>query len=709
MSTITTDEKTRIDTLFVELTSFFNSLFKGSVSITLINNTHSLIYSCFEDISYTADYGLEKLEVVLETFLNAEFAVLEKTKQELIPTLLQKQFDEWKNVRKYLLFVFSCLDYCPHQRVNATVKSVLKHTFRETFFEKLVVNVKIFDVLVSLISTARFSAQLKTNDLHAILSILQFHFDEQLAFHLQSFQRKNEEQALTDYRAFLATLDKLNVSELLNQLIKFVDNERSMINQALLPNMQLPMTNLLHMEIIDQISPKVVSSYRELLEGNKEKEILVISKLFDGPKEATPFVEITREFFKRLFDDKEKESEKTTGSVEGAMNYLIAMKEKAEHMKRTYFYGNVYLVECVSNTMKNCLSRSSFKEKGEEKTVEAIMGSYSQKVLTTASEEMALSKMGEVIDLAMYLPSKENFIAIYQKLLIKRIVEGTSKSMGVETKVVDEISKNFGNALSQRLKKILSDTTLSLEMTQQFKEKEHPSVKMGVTVFSKFLVTNSESYEDVILSDEIKRVWEKFVSWYCARHQERRLEMDKLNSSVVLSYEVSGKKKKVTVSYIQYLMIHLMSLKEGKGSEYTVVELQKAISDKLECFMPHLRTLVKSGLVAINSDQRVCLTGNESIDDFLLDKIERKNKKKEHKEEKTEEEEEKVFTSVICFLTKLMKQKKDMKYDDLTKESVTTFGNGFEVKTMKKGIEYLIEKEYILRDDQDANLFHYIA
>ncbi|EKE37290.1 hypothetical protein ENUP19_0311G0030 [Entamoeba nuttalli] len=710
-------EKKEVDKLFSSLNPFFDIIFKGKgISLGELNKYYCSVYSCFEDVSYAGDYGLEKLEEVLNEYLVNKTKILSQTEKRKIPKQLQNIFEQWKNIRKNILFVFGTLDFCPHQKVNGTVKSVLKHSFKHVFFKYLIKQIDLFNILINIISESRFNKGLTIEEYESILSILQFHFDEQLSFYLQSFQKQFEEQTMTDYNKFINKIKTLPIHECLILLERFIENENDLIKTALLPNMQQPIKEMLNKEVLLKLTTKALTVFPELLIKKEKEDIQIISLLWNKTKENNEFLNPIDEYFRLKFHKELEEESKKEGfnkNIKQIVYFLFKFKNLTEELKKEYFKGNIIFGECVTNSFKSCLVKNKITNEGDEKQTEVLLATFIHNIMTNIkSEEDTMKELTNVLDIVSYLTDKESFIILHQKFLLKRIIQNTIKSILLESSVVDDISKNFSCSASFKLKQIIKDYTLSLEMTKEFCNKNQIPLKLNIIVFSKFLFNANDIYCSIQMDSYLQNIWNLFVTSYKSIHTDRKLELNQLCCSVILSYYNGIKESKLEISYIQYCIL----MKLHDNGKLTINELQKSIAPSLDSFKFHLNSLINYNILSSSNgfegNSLIWFTNNSITDGFLLNKIDKKLVNNQNKNKgKTKESESKKFTAVICYQVKLMKQRKDLSYNDLIKCTLSQLSSSFniDIKLAKQGVEYLIEKEYILRDEQDNGLFHYIA
>ncbi|KAL7721129.1 Cullin family profile domain-containing protein [Entamoeba marina] len=637
-------EKHHIDKLFDNLSSFFDSIFnEEKLRLSEINGYYCLVYSCFDDVSYAADYGLDKLEEVL-------------------------------------------VEYLKKNTVNATVKSVLKHTFKDTFFLYLVDTINIFDVLIDLLSANRAEHFLST------------------------------ERSFNDYLTFQQSLLPKSVGDALQCLDNFITNEQEMINTAFLPNMVQTVSDMLRDNVLLKMSPIIVDQFTNLLESKSKTEIQTISRLWSSSNDLNLFLKPLNDYFTKCFtttlDNYFNNIRSFENNTSEIVKFFFQMKDITQELRMEYFKGDTVLCECISNAFKSCLGKNRLSVLGSSKETDVILANYSHNLLISfTNEDDVLKTLFSILDVVYYLPIKDTFISIYQQLLVKRIIQMKLRSTSIEEIIVTEINKQISCPTASKLKKALNDYLISQEITNSFNSTHSTPFKFNIIVFSKFLVTPNDMYCDMPICPTLQTIWDSFVILYKNKHSERKLQLNGLSTSVTLLYDNGIKKSTLVVTYIQYLILKQLEI----SNDQTIKTLQETIAPKLTTFKNHLQSLINIGLLDINDEtsinSNISLSRNIVEDKQLLEDVnELINTNNIRKKQKDTSNDERQFTAVIGFQVRLMKQKQQLDYKTLISETTSNVSKGFEadVRLAKKGIEYLIEKEYIKRDEEDNNIFQYI-
>ena len=221
--------------------------------------------------------------------------------------------------------------------------------------------------------------------------------------------------------------------------------------------------------------------------------------------------------------------------------------------------------------------------------------------------------------------------------------------------------------------------------------------------------------KDVVLPQKIQEMQESFTKFYCGKHQNRKLTWENSLGHCVVEGQWPKGVKDLQISALQGLVI----LSFNEKQLWTCQELHEATKIEMKELKRVLQSLACSKIRVLAKSPK----GKEvtETDRFIVnEKFENKHRRvkinqiqlKETAEENTQTQ-EKVFQdrifAVDAACVRIMKARKKIKHTMLLTELFEQLKFPVKASDLKKRIESLINREYILRDPNDSQLYEYMA
>lgn len=350
------------------------------------------------------------------------------------------------------------------------------------------------------------------------------------------------------------------------------------------------------------------------------------------------------------------------------------------------------------------------------------------------TEEEIEDSLEHAIVLFRYLSEKDLFEKYYKQHLAKRLLNGKSSSDDLERSLLSKLKVECGYQFTSKLENMFNDIRTSREMMAEFKnwqdgmgrdryQCEAPSSSVDLSV--QVLTTGAwpaNNQGTCKIPRELISCCEQFKEFYNTAHSGRKLAWQTNMGTAEIRATFGTKKHEISCSTHQ--MIVLMLLNDSESLTYGEIAEHSGIPDaELKRVMLSM-TLVKGKNVLRKSpDYSVSkeiamedsFTVNESFSSKLYKvKIGTSAASRESDTgviETREKVEEDRRPQIEAAIVRLMKSRKVLDHNEVIASVTQQLSNRFNPSpaAVKRRIESLIEREYLERDQNDRNLYRYIA
>ena len=342
--------------------------------------------------------------------------------------------------------------------------------------------------------------------------------------------------------------------------------------------------------------------------------------------------------------------------------------------------------------------------------------------LRTGYKELTEEKLDQIFDRVMvlfrFINGKDVFEAFYKTHLARRLLLQKSASIDAEQSILSKLKQECGNQFTGKLEGMFKDVRLSLDLTKSFQE--GPGTKLGSEVDMNVNVLTASHWptyvpKAVVLPPNIQQMQESFTKFYCGKHPKRNLTWENALGHCVVQGQWTKGVKDLQISALQGLVI----LSFNEKQVWTCQELHEATKIEMRELRRVLQSLACSKIRVLAKSPK----GKEvaETDRFMVnEKFENKHRRvkinqiqlRETAEENTQTQ-EKVFQdrifAVDAACVRIMKARKKIKHTMLLTELFEQLKFPVKASDLKKRIESLINREYILRDQTDSQLYEYMA
>jgi len=325
--------------------------------------------------------------------------------------------------------------------------------------------------------------------------------------------------------------------------------------------------------------------------------------------------------------------------------------------------------------------------------------------------------MDHVVMLYGYIRDKDIFERDYQQYLASRLLQDLSESEQSERSMIGKLKTESGYHWTSKLEDMFKDIQRSKELMVDFRKKfSEFETELNVSVCTTGAWPTS-SIQPVKKPPDIVEVSDRFTQFYLNRFSGRRLnfQMDKGKADV--SVQFSSKCKKIlVVSTYQMLVLLLFNNK----NTWTFKEMLEATSIPREDLQvaalsmahPKVKVMRKAPNTKDIQDSHKFQLNPKYSNPRAKIPIPTLNIKS-NKPEIDDKNMEAIYRlrrhQMDAAIVRIMKARKTLKHPDLVTEVVKQLRGRFTPKPVdiKKRIANLIELEYLERDENDRQLYHY--
>uniref|UniRef100_A0A5F9CPW9 Cullin 4A n=1 Tax=Oryctolagus cuniculus TaxID=9986 RepID=A0A5F9CPW9_RABIT len=621
----------------------------------------------------------KQLRQVCEDHVQAQ--ILQFREDSLDSVLFLKKIDTcWQDHCRQMIMIRSIFLFLDRTYVlqNSMLPSLWDmglELFRNHIISDRMVQSKTIDGILLLIERERSGEAVDRSLLRSLLSML-----SDLQVYKDSFELRFLEETNCLYAAEGQRLmQEREVPEYLNHVSKRLEEEGDRVITYLDHSTQKPLIACVEKQLLgEHLTAILQKGLDHLLDENRVPDLTQMYQLFSRVKGGQQaLLQHWSEYIKTFGTTIVINPEKDKDMVQD----LLDFKDRVDHVIEVCFQKN----ERFINLMKE--SFETFINKRPNKPAELI--------------------------------GKDVFEAFYKKDLAKRLLVGKSASVDAEKSMLSKLKHECGAAFTSKLEGMFKDMELSKDIMVHFKQHMQNQSDPGPIDLTVNILTMGywPTYTpmEVHLTPEMVKLQEVFKTFYLGKHSGRKLQWQTTLGHAVLKAEFKEGKKEFQVSLFQTLV--LLMFNEGDGFSFEEIKMATGIEES------ELRRTLQS-LACGNA--RVLLKspkGKEVEDgDKFLFNADFKHKLfriKINQIQMKETVEEQVSTTERVFqdrqyqidaaIVRIMKMRKTLGHNLLVSELYNQLKFPVKPGDLKKRIESLIDRDYMERDKDNPNQYHYVA
>uniref|UniRef100_A0A8C5TK05 Cullin-4A n=2 Tax=Malurus cyaneus samueli TaxID=2593467 RepID=A0A8C5TK05_9PASS len=684
-------------------------------SISIKYNLEEL-YQAVENLcSYKVSATLYKqLRQVCEEHVKAQ--ILQFREYPFLILLFLKKINKcWQDHCRQMIMIRSIFLFLDRTYVlqNSMLPSIWDmglELFRNHIISDKQVQTKTIDGILLLIERERNGEAVDRSLLRSLLSML-----SDLQVYKESFEQRFLEETNCLYAAEGQRLmQEREVPEYLHHVNKRLEEEGDRVITYLDHSTQKPLIACVEKQLLgEHLSAILQKGLDNLLDENRISDLTQTYQLFSRVKGGQQILlqhwsEYIKNFGTTIVVNPEKDKD--------MVQELLDFKDKVDHIIEVCFQKN----EKFINLMKE--SFETFINKRPNKPAELI-AKYVDSKLRAGNKEATDEELERILDKIMiifrFIHGKDVFEAFYKKDLAKRLLVGKSASVDAEKSMLSKLKHECGAAFTSKLEGMFKDMELSKDVMVQFKQymqnqSDPGNIDLTVNILTMGYWPTYTPME-VHLNSEMIKLQEVFKTFYLGKHSGRKLQWQTTLGHAVLKAEFKEGKKEFQVSLFQTLVLLMFN----EGDEFSFEEIKMATGVEDSELRRTLQSLAcgKARVLIKNPKGKDVEDGDKFI--FNGDFKHKLFRIKINQIQMKETVEEQVSTTERVFqdrqyqidaaIVRIMKMRKTLGHNLLVSELYNQLKFPVKPGDLKKRIESLIDRDYMERDKDNPNQYHYVA
>lgn len=356
-------------------------------------------------------------------------------------------------------------------------------------------------------------------------------------------------------------------------------------------------------------------------------------------------------------------------------------------------------------------------------SVPELMAAFSDAILrkggaSKLSEDDMDSVLDKLVKFMDYISDRDMFSEFYRKKLARRLLYSTSCGEDAEKAMLSRLKQQCGQQFTSKMEGMVLDLHLAREKEKEFEkwlERQNSVVPfdMNVTVLT---TGHWPTYQplEMTLPDAMMQSLEQFSRFHDEYNQSRKLTWHLSLGNVILK-ATFGKTYDLVMSPAQ--AITLMCFDQIQGPQATFEEIQKLTQLPDDDLVKILHSLCLNKyklLTKSSSEKKILKTDSFAINDKFADRARRIRIQAppvdDRKKVREDVDKDRKF-AVEAAIVRILKSRKTIVHADLMNEVISQLQKMFtpDIKVIKKSIESLIERDYLERDEQNPQIYKYVA
>jgi len=653
-----------------------------------------------------------------------------------------EQWAVFKVLNRWMQFFFRYLDnfFVKHQNLASTKDQGL-HVFREVVFNTVEAKVTraVLDVIDSDRNGEILDASFDLACFRQIAEVYRAMEPIECKVYVEKFEVPFIENAQVFYsRQAQQWLASDSTPEYLLKTEQAIEAEctrvKTYFQETTEPKVRKKCAETLLKEQQKRLLDNANSGFVEMLKQNKTDDLARVYRLFSQVDDAFPPIAVMlREHIIKdgrvILDQREadvaaaeaKDSKESTNDP-AFINALLDLHARYQTMVEKQFNNDSVFQKELKYAFEDTVNTDIGKKSNAE-----LLSAHADSVLKPGGGDEKLSEsqiedvLEKVVQLFSFLSDKDVFSEVYRNHLAKRLLNQRSASPFAEKSMIQKLKLKCGAHFTSKMEGMLNDFELVKDVQRKFQEAvtENPSMKLPIEFSCDVLTTGHwPTYKIVtpVLPPALTKCMETFETFYATQTNHRRLTwVHSLGNAIVKgSFKVSYDFQVTTLQAVAMLVFNRVA--DGKESltfkqvnellGNLEVDVAKKILHSLSC-QKNVRVLVKepdTKKIEETDSFKVAVDFQSKIRKV---RIPMPSLEDSHNPQRVEEDRGLAIEAAIV---RIMKARKRLQHNLLVTEVVNqlrTFKPA--PKLIKKKVEHLIEREYLKRDENEANFYQYLA
>ncbi|KAH9983287.1 Cullin-4B [Russula compacta] len=340
----------------------------------------------------------------------------------------------------------------------------------------------------------------------------------------------------------------------------------------------------------------------------------------------------------------------------------------------------------------------------------------------SAGDEAFAGQLNAALALYRFTADKDVFRAFYHRALAKRLLLGRSASDDAEKAMLKKLKEEYDPEFGMG-DHMFRDLALSRDNMAEYHERlglgyAPEQQKLTAMVLQQsFWPFSSRAAQDAIIPVPMQRELDSYAAFYSEKHQGHKIEWNHGLGTVSLRACFAAGQKELSVSLYQAVILLLFN--DMAEIPFADVKLHTGIEDgvlrsTLQSLACGKKRVLKKRPAGKDINDEDVFIFNDAFEDpharVHINSIQVKETPEESQRTQSAVEGDRKHY-LDAAIVRVMKARKQLTYEQIKFETIEAVGRHFapDVTSIKQRIDGLVEQEYLRRDDEDRNLFFYVA
>jgi len=356
-------------------------------------------------------------------------------------------------------------------------------------------------------------------------------------------------------------------------------------------------------------------------------------------------------------------------------------------------------------------------------SVPELMASFSDAILKKGGaakmdEDDVDSTLDKLVKFVEYISDRDMFSEFYRKKLARRLLYATSSGEDVEKSMLSRLKQQCGQQFTSKMEGMVLDLHMAREKEQDFESWLHRK-NMGLPFEMNATVLTTGHWPtyhalDMALPDDMVQCLEQFTNFHDEVNNSRKLTWHLSLGNVILKANF-GKTYDLVLAPAQALVLLCFDEFPNETATFEEIKIKTKLSTEDLSRTLHSLCLNKYKILTkSSSEKKILKTDSFSINSKFSDRARRIRLQippVDDRKKVREDVDKDRKMSVDAAIVRILKSRKTIAHGELMSEVISQLQKMFtpDVKVIKKCIEGLIEREYIERDEKNAQVYKYMA
>jgi cullin 1 len=555
----------------------------------------------------------------------------------------------------------------------------------------------------------------------ATLNIYKDHFQNDFLEQTKQYYSHHAKAYLSDH----------TIPEYVDHALKCIKEENDRLTSYLHISSTTPLIDVCHKELIKNYAPIIQEEFQTLLDNERRPDMSKVIQLLNMIPEGTNPLKIKFEQHVKTYGLQSIEQlvNSTQESVDSKdyIDCLLVTQKKFSQLVNEAFINDPGFIASLDKACSELVNRNKLTQKEGVTKSSELLARYCDAALRKGSKLTEETDLEQLLKDAMtifrYIEDQDVFQKFYSKMLAKRLVNGTSSSEDGEINMLSKLKDSCGQEYTYKLTKMFNDIGSSKELNETFfNQVSNQDIKDSDIDFYTMVISFaswplSSTATKFTLPPGLTTYYERFQRFYIHQHNGRKLNWLYHLCKGEIKAQYAHSKIPYTFIVSTYQMAILILFNDNDTISYESLCERTQLEEDI--INGQLGILLKAKILLLNQGSKVGEANSvyKFNPDFKSKKIRVnlnlpvKSEVKQEAEETHQSINEDRKLYIQAAIVRVMKMRKTLLYVKLVQEVLAQISSHFkpQVVDIKKGIDILIEKEYIERDTEDKHTLKYLA